>query len=251
MKSSHKDLMRKLACGCLALLAAGPFTGGASRAGEHWLRTARLADLSPLTTEQRYDAFVNAQQTQDEQSPEQPAADDDVRAYDDQIDKSLHDRMTEFNDGRFLLPAISAPSIGTDKIGNGRTPEGFRAGVPALAQQLPESGAHRFDPNWTTAYWAAANTFSNPLYFQDRMLERHGHERFPKLQPMISGARFFGTVAALPYLMTLSHPCDCEYSLGYFRTGSAAPGLKQRPPWNRHAALVQLGVIAGVIIAFP
>ena len=153
--------------------------------------------------------------------------------------------------GDFCCQHSRAPSIATDKIGNGRTPEGFRGGEPPLAQQLPESAPHRFDPNWTIASWAAANTFSNPLYFQDRMLERHGHERFPKLQPMISGARFFGTVAALPYLMTLSNPCDCEYTLGYFRSGSAAPGLKQCPPWSRRAALVQLAAIAGVIIAFP
>ncbi len=92
--------------------------------------------------------------------------------------------------------------------------------------------------------FAAANTFSHPRYFEDRMLERHGHERFPYLQPMVSGAKFFGTFPMLPYLMTVSPPADIEYQLGYFRPGTAVYPYIQRPPYQRDAVIVQGSAIA-------
>ncbi len=155
-------------------------------------------------------------------------------------------------DGKLTLPPLAAVSIATDTIGNGRAPEGFRGGKPSPARPLPEDASSRgLDWNWSVANWAAANTFSHPRYFEDRMLERHGHERFPYLQPFASGARFFTTVPMLPYLMTVRHPCDCESTLGYYRSGSCAPVMLQRPPLDRRAVLVEAGTVAGLIVAFP
>ena len=123
---------------------------------------------------------------------------------------------------------------------------------------MPESGNERADVwNWTICSWAAANTFSNPRYFEDRMLERHGHQRLANhrfgkhLQPVASGARFFATVPMLPYLMTVRDPCDCEYTLGYYHAGSRTPGLLQRPPLDRRALIMESAVVAGVMVAFP
>ena len=83
------------------------------------------------------------------------------------------------------------------------------------------------------------------------MLERHGHERCGHLQPLASGARFFATVPMLPYLMTVREPCDCEYTLGYYRPGSSVPAMLQRPPYERHALIIESAAVAGAIIAFP
>ncbi len=83
------------------------------------------------------------------------------------------------------------------------------------------------------------------------MLERHGHQRFGMLQPFAAGTRFFVTVPMLPYLMTVREPCDCEYSLGYFQSGSRAPALYQRPPYSRRACIVESAAIAGAFIAIP
>ena len=83
------------------------------------------------------------------------------------------------------------------------------------------------------------------------MLERHGHQRFPALQPFVSGARFFGTVPALPYLMAVTPACDYEYSLGYFRSGSRTPGFLQRPPLDRRGVINEAAWVTGAIIAFP
>ena len=83
------------------------------------------------------------------------------------------------------------------------------------------------------------------------MLERHGHERFPKLTPLLSGARFFATVPALPYLMAINPACDYDYHLGYYRPGTRAPALLQRPPYERRAAIIQGAATATGILIFP
>ena len=83
------------------------------------------------------------------------------------------------------------------------------------------------------------------------MLERHGHTRLGCLQPVASGARFLATVPMLPYLMTVRHPCDKEYTLGYYRSGSRAPALLQRPPYERRAVVAETAAITGAILVFP
>jgi hypothetical protein len=83
------------------------------------------------------------------------------------------------------------------------------------------------------------------------MLERHGHVRWGCFQPVASGARFFATIPMLPYLMTINEPCDCEYTLGYYRPGSCAPALVQRPPYDRRALVMEGLVVGGVVIGLP
>lgn len=160
------------------------------------------------------------------------------------------DRRTSLQQGRFVLPPIEALTTGTEAIGNGEVPLGFRQGEVSPMIALPESGTDRGLPwQWSSYHWAAANTFSHPLYFEDRMLERHGHQRHPLLQPLVSGGRFAAQAFMLPYLSTINPPCECQYSLGYYRAGSCVPALKQRPPYQRKAAAAQAtAIVAGVAI---
>jgi hypothetical protein len=162
------------------------------------------------------------------------------------------ERLPSVTTGQLALPPIMAATTNVAAIGNGSTPKEFRGENETPTNDIPESGYGR-DTNWspTTYQFAAANTFSNPRYFEDRMLERHGHERFPYLQPFVSGARFFGTVPMLPYLMTVSPPCECQYELGYFRAGSCVYPYIQRPPYQRDAVLVEAASIAGASVALP
>ncbi|TWU07701.1 hypothetical protein [Stieleria varia] len=161
-------------------------------------------------------------------------------------------RVPKSAGGRFVLPELQAPSIATDSIGTGRLPRGFRQDAMAVQIPLPESGDQRGIPwEWQVKHWAAANTFHHPLYFEDRMLERHGHERFGCMQPVASGIRFFGTTAILPYMMTVSRPWDCEYSLGYFRSGDCVPTYLQRPPCERKAAIVQGLTLGAAVWVLP
>tara|TARA_R110002073_G_scaffold5562_4_gene34123 strand:- start:7514 stop:8542 length:1029 start_codon:yes stop_codon:yes gene_type:complete len=161
-------------------------------------------------------------------------------------------RTPDVVDGRLELPPIAAASTSIENIGNGRAPAGFRSDTGSPILPLPEQGIERDASwGWSTMAWNAPNTFSNPLYFEDRMLERHGHERCPHLTPMIAGMRFFTTVPMLPYLATIDHPCDCDYTLGYYRSGSCTPAYLQRPPYERRAVVAEAAAVSGAIIAFP
>ena len=174
--------------------------------------------------------------------------------------------MPQREAGGFVLPDLVAAStevevasrldsIDQDRLPpkeNGQQPSKETAGRDPVTVPLPESAADRdAEWNWTIAEWAAPNTFSNPRYFEDRMLERHGHRRWGHLQPAVAGARFFATIPMLPYLMTVREPNDCEYTLGYFRPGSCTPAFLQRPPYERRALVVESAVVAGTMIAFP
>lgn len=160
------------------------------------------------------------------------------------------DRKTSLTEGRFQLPPIEALTTGTDKIGNGEVPLGFRQGDASPMIPLPESGIQRGLPwQWTAHHWAAANTFSHPLYFEDRMLERHGHQRHPLCQHLASGGRFAAQALMLPYLAAINPPSECQYTLGYYRAGSCVPAFLQRPPYQRKAVLSQVtGIGTGIAI---
>lgn len=163
-------------------------------------------------------------------------------------------RKLGMTQGRFALPALCAAStaLSDGKTGEGRHPETFVQQFGQFTEPLPESGTDRNqDWRWSWCYWSAANTFSNPRYFEDRMLERHGQECIACLQPLASGARFFGTVPMLPYLWTISNPCGREYSLGHYPAGQRVPIMMQRPPYVHSASVVEAGVAAAMIIGIP
>ncbi|MCM2371988.1 hypothetical protein NB063_15390 [Rhodopirellula sp. ICT_H3.1] len=169
----------------------------------------------------------------------------------------IEERLPEIDGGRFVLPPIRAVSIDQAPIGNGRLPDGLVAGKDLQLVPLPEDGYSRLALTGGGAWpqlirpWAAPNTFSHPLYFEDRMLERHGHERWGCFQPLASGARFFTTFPMLPYLATVQEPCDIVYSKGYYRAGSPVPKFYQRPPLEARAVVVESAVVSGTFIALP
>ena len=95
---------------------------------------------------------------------------------------------------------------------------------------------------WTICY--------RPLYFEEIALERYGYSR-GILQPAISGAHFFGSVAALPYKMTVRPPRSCECSNGF-----GLPGDCPLPGYGEHvlradAALIHAAIVAGIVLALP
>ncbi len=169
----------------------------------------------------------------------------------------IEERLPEVEAGRFVLPPIRAVSIDQKPIGNGKVPEGIQAGDDLQLVLLPEDGYSRLALTGGGAWpqlirpWAAPNTYSHPLYFEDRMLERHGHERWGCFQPLASGARFFTTLPMLPYLATVQEPCDIVYSKGYYRAGSPVPKFYQRPPLEQRAVIVEAAVVSGTFIALP
>lgn len=153
--------------------------------------------------------------------------------------------------GRLVLPPLRALTTDLSVIGTGVTPEDYAAATATETQPLPEGPERQGQWAYVSKYWQATNSFSHPLYFEDIMLERHGHQRFPLLQPFVSGARFFGTFPALPYLMTVDPPMEFDYTLGYFRVGSPAPPLLQRPPFDQEAAVTEAAAVGAGIWLIP
>jgi hypothetical protein len=110
-----------------------------------------------------------------------------------------------------------------------------------------------------TFNWVASCLAHNPLYFEEINLERYGYGCgcygpccTNGIQSACSAAHFFGTVPALPYMMAVDCPRDCDYTLGYYRPGSC-------PPWQRNCCtrcsalggLSASGAAIGLIFLIP
>jgi len=101
--------------------------------------------------------------------------------------------------------------------------------------------------------WEAPGLCHNPLYFEEVNLERYGY-RWPcagVLQPVVSCGQFFATIPALPYKLAAESPCECVYTLGHYRPGSAVPYQVHFPRWRPSAGAAEAGAIVGLIFAIP
>ncbi|HUP79595.1 MAG TPA: hypothetical protein VM260_13670 [Pirellula sp.] len=148
-----------------------------------------------------------------------------------------------------VLPALTVPNTSLKGVGMESTPEDLVVGRLPSGIALPY-GADRYgfwDLDRKT--WTAPVFCHQPTYFEDTMLERHGHERLPCLQPLVSGARFFSNIAFLPYQSYIQPPLEERYSPGHYRPGSAAPCLRQRAPYDAGALRFQLLTTGTTILA--
>jgi hypothetical protein len=96
-----------------------------------------------------------------------------------------------------------------------------------------------------TYHWKATGVCHKPLYFEDVQLERYGHSWNPFVQPFMSGAHFFASVAFLPYNMGITPPNECIYTLGYYRPGSCAPYMIEAIPFSWRASLAEAFALTG------
>ncbi|MFM7845082.1 MAG: hypothetical protein ACKPEY_12730, partial [Planctomycetota bacterium] len=110
-------------------------------------------------------------------------------------------------------------------------------------------GRSVFGPGWLVSA-AAADFCHPPLYFEEANLERHGRSR-GFLQPAVSGARFFGTIPALPYLMTVHSPRCCYDWNHPYKAGFMAPRVRELPPFSWKAAAVEASVLTGFFLVLP
>ncbi len=119
----------------------------------------------------------------------------------------------------------------------------------AVGSRIHLPGTHR---DWcsSSVHWNASLLNHQPLYFKDVNLERHGFS-YGMLQPVVSGAKFFATLPALPYLMTAQPPHTTQYSLGETRPGNQACYVHELPPTHLDATLVEAGLITGLIFLIP
>jgi hypothetical protein len=105
--------------------------------------------------------------------------------------------------------------------------------------------------NWVESeyYWLASGFCCGPLYFEEINVERYGY-RVGCLQPAVSAAHFFATIPLLPYKTFVHPPCECVYSLGYYRPGDCAPLQHEQFHLQADAAAAEGGMITGMILLF-
>jgi hypothetical protein len=122
-----------------------------------------------------------------------------------------------------------------------------------LMPQHPLVGDPRFYGGWAEKNfaWSATKFAHYPLYFEEVNLERYGYQCSPCLQPFVSGAHFFATVPALPYLMAAQPPCECIYTLGHYRPGNCVPWQRNYPPCSCRGAAVETAVVVGLVFLIP
>jgi hypothetical protein len=77
--------------------------------------------------------------------------------------------------------------------------------------------------------WRSPNLKHKPLYFEDAALERQG-QSLPKMQPVLSAARFYSSVLLLPQKALVTPPTECVYPLGHGRPGDCAPRVREKNP---------------------
>jgi hypothetical protein len=120
---------------------------------------------------------------------------------------------------------------------------------PIKAIPVPEDWVPLAARVWTPQrkYWAAAASCHLPLYFQDPVLERYGHnveqfvgplgrclsypvddprqstQRNQLLQPVFSAGLLGLQIIAWPYNLIMDPPWEPQYDLGYYRPGDQIP----------------------------
>ncbi|MEZ6133349.1 MAG: hypothetical protein R3C53_00425 [Pirellulaceae bacterium] len=149
---------------------------------------------------------------------------------------------------REISREIKAVNISVDGIGTGLVPSADPRPVNAV-RPLP-TGIER-TPSVTCVNWQPSLICHNPLYFEDAILERHGHARFGCLQSLASGVKFYSTLPLMPYLRTLKPKHECQYALGHWRPGSCAPLVKDTLPYDKQAAVVEALSLASFFWAVP
>ncbi|MCA9177663.1 MAG: hypothetical protein KDB14_24510 [Planctomycetales bacterium] len=102
-----------------------------------------------------------------------------------------------------------------------------------------------------TFTWTASGLCHKPLYFEEKNLERYGHAAPPFVQPVLSGAHFFGSLVTLPYQMGIHPAYECRYDLGDYRPGSCAPWLVPNVPISLRGALLEAGFVTGGFFLLP
>jgi len=131
----------------------------------------------------------------------------------------------------------------------GELPEMLAGG--GTAQGLEPDGVR--DWRQLAYHWHAPAVCHQPLYFEDVNLERYGYSprHLRPIQPLVSGARFYMTLPALPYLVAANPPNEGIYTLGEYRPGSCVPYRTQLVPWDPKAAGIEAGWIAGALLLVP
>lgn len=219
MSRLNASKMRKIA---LRNLLASGFVAGMSA----WYGSSAIAQevvYQDLLAQQ----FASSQTDSQPNSPQPPAP----VALAPEIAPSVPAGVQEVLRAKALtIPNTSVAGIGTAQLPTDATQGRLPAPIPLpFGPDRPEGWSY------SDKRWIAPVFCHQPTYYEDIMLENHGHERCPSLQPMISGARFYTGIFLTPYFYCVQGPFADVASVGRYRPGTVAPALRQRPPYDPYA----------------
>lgn len=228
----------------IALVLATSSALQAQVSGQRW--SERIQSAHPIVLGRGATKLTST--LQDEEAESDSNQEEDSDADSDESAEAGGESLAPLQD-QDLSISVRIVSTSIDSIGTGQLPD-------------PTEYADAKDPRWLPdgisrgvsskpVYWRPSLVFHHPLHWEDAMLERHGHQRWGHLQPLVSGAKFFGVIALQPYLHTLNRPWECQYALGNYRPGSCAPVVQDHLPWDKRAAAVQTLTTAGLFWAAP
>ena len=89
-----------------------------------------------------------------------------------------------------------------------------------------------------------------PLYFEQPNVERYGRSH-GCLSGAVSAMRFYATIPALPYAMTVHRPNQSYFWHWPYEAGWYAPAVREHPPLNAKGLLVQSASITGLLFLVP
>ncbi len=149
----------------------------------------------------------------------------------------------------YVAPALSSLTVNIS-LPAGKLPQNI---ADDCAATTPRVGDPRLDSMWamTEHHWSATGMHHRPLYFEETGAERYGYTPSYTFQPVISAARFFFTISALPYKMVVERPSQCIYTLGHYRPGSSAPRRWHRLPLRVSAGVAEAALIVGLVFLIP
>ena len=160
--------------------------------------------------------------------------------------------MVDFREDRVIVQSDSGGKVAIPFYGLSQDDVCFVTawwGLPAECLIDNDELAIR-DYRKTTFTWKASAVCHKPPYFEDVQLERYGHSAGPIMQPIVSGAHFFGNILLLPYNMGVYTPSECRYVLGYYRPGSCAPWVVPAFPLSKRGLAFELAAVLGTGLFF-
>lgn len=144
--------------------------------------------------------------------------------------------------------SVDAPP--KDSKGKKTPPKNFAGDVFSQLPTLEYGATCGPDCRWHQAGSTAADFCYQPLYWEEINLERHGVSG-GRLQPLISGVRFFGKVPLMPYKMTLMPPAQHFKKSSIYPAGLPAPWVNESYEFSKKAGLVEGLSVGALFLIFP
>ena len=119
--------------------------------------------------------------------------------------------------------------------------------------RITDSGTSDETIPWSDsiAGWTPAEFYSLPLYFEQTNLERFSSTAPEWTRPVLSYAKFVGTIPILPYKIGTHSPRDHMYTIGHYRYGQSAPQRSERETLSRRGLLFQGLATTGFVFLIP